>query len=395
MSNIQKLVQDNEGNTNTLLTNLGSQKISKDNAANTLEANNANRAATLFQSALANLPQGANLPGGKGFDTYSSDFNSLSDAEKAAVMGQEAYSQGIKAGLEPQAVWNGIQNAATAAYKQQNIDRENRALAEKTQNDVVRAQIAMMNAQTNLASKQAGMADAAAIAAVPGGTDYLSAFHNAAAGGGHSKDLNSTVLSTLSDYISNGDFTNAKTALTNYVLAGAPTGTKTIVDGLQQVSGIVPSLIAKINALPADQRTGLLTGNIQDLATKLGKNPDPALQTLGAEFGHLQLIYNANVFGKRAVVSNNPILNNLYPSIKDGASLNISTLQGLLNTANDTLNAEVKSKVGETPFSSIYGDSGVLGGAKPTWQGIPVGQTMINKKDGKTYTITASGPVLK
>jgi hypothetical protein len=302
------------------------------------------------------------------------DPSQLSAAQKSAFESSSAYQQGTKAGLSPQAILGDVQNA----IKTSKASLAQSQLQEKTNNDIARAQIAMFVAQTNAADKEAAAISAGTIANSTGGGPYLAAMNAIAPD--LSKAQNTTLADSLAASLSGGDTKTAKTTLTNAVLKGLPTSDQSMYGGLQEISGVVSKLRADIAALPKDQQTGFLTGNFQQIAEKVGQNPSPQLATINAEFQHIQKVYVRSVFGVRAAAaaSGSSIFNSILPSITDTKSLNLSTLQGLLDTANDSLNSVVSSKISQDNFQAIYGDSGVLGTGTTTSATAPAAPTISN-----------------
>ena len=128
---------------------------------------------------------------------------------------------------------------------------------------------------------------------------------------------------------------------------------------LQGLPTIMNQVTAAIKALPADQQPGLLNGTWQDIAAKFGQNPDPQLQTLASEMGHVQKNYITAVYGMRAASNqSDSIFANLFPSGTDSASLSFSIAQGLVNTAQSTIDAKVQATIGSDSFNQIFGQGG-------------------------------------
>lgn len=301
---------------------------------------------------------------------FNSDVQSYLDTGKATPGLQKVIDLGSGAGYNPDETVSLLAAGTKQAVTQQD------------------ASVRLAQAQASLALSQAKFYkdedERAAIANTPSGGNYISAFNTASALGGQGDKKTSQTLQTLKDAVVAGDTTQAKNILTNYVFGSMPAADKTTIAGLSTISQYAGKLKAEIDALPANQKPDLTRGTIQEVAAKLGQNPNPELQKLGGELGHLQLMYTSNVFGKRAALSNNSKINNLFPSETDNPSLSFSKLDALLNSANDYLNGTVSSTIGSANFSAIYGNDGVLqkpqGGATIPTQG----QTQTYQ--GSTYT---------
>lgn len=347
------------------------------------------KAATLYRDTLTNLP----LTTADQLSTLPSDIGDMSPAQLSQFRSSTAYQQGHAAGLSDQAILTDLKGLSeTGNFKQQTVNLNE----QKAQTAATLATARLAISQANLADKQAGAIDAATIASTDVGKNFLAAVQVAAPG--HNKQENSDILSSLAQFTQSGQTEYAKQALTNYVFSNQPQSTKTIIGGLQQVSQYAASLKSKILALSPDQQTGFWNGNFQDIAAKFGQNPNPQLAEIGAEMGHLALLYKANVFGKRALVSSDASLKNLFPAITDTASLNFSTLNGMLDTANATLNSTVSSTIGDDLFQKIYGTGGVIGSAKsttpPLTAKVPQGSTAgYSPSTGHWYAKDASGKV--
>lgn len=385
--NMQATVSSVNNNIANILSSASAAQTSTAQTATT----NQKDALTQADNALQNLPQPQQLA------TLPTDYSSLSGDQQDMVKNTEAFALLKKGGMSDQAAYSAVQTAATSSFKQQAAT----TAANNANTAAQRAEISAYTAQANLANKQAAAVDAGTIAATPGGNDYLSAFQLAEAGSKNTAAQNSTTLSTLSQFLQNGDTTHAKQLITNYVLSAEPASTKTIVDGLQDVAGYADTLKAKIAALPADEQSGFLSGNFSDIANKFGQNPSPQLAEIGREFAHLGLIYKSEVFGKRAAVSNDSTLSSMFPDIKDTDSLNFSTLDAMNDTANQILNGKVSAVIGQDTFNNIYGDAGVLGKGTSTaapasfsigGQSVSVGQ-QIQYKNGQTGTVGSDGTI--
>lgn len=329
------------------------------------------KATTAYRDTLTQLP----LSQADQMSSLPSDWDKLSPSQQNTIQGTTAYQQGKSAGLSDQAILGDMRTlSSSGSFAQQKI-----------QNQAVQAQARLAIAQANLADKQAGTIDAATLATAPGGGDFLSAFQLAQAGTKMTAQQNSDTLSTIARFAQSGDLVHARQALTNYIFGSESSTVQSITSGLQDVSGYSDKLKAKISALPADQQSGFLQGNFADIAAKFGQNPDPQLKELGQEFGHLGLIYKAEVFGKRALVSNDSTLSNLFPTITDNNSLNWTTLTAMQNTANDILNGKVQSKIGGQLFQNIYGDGGVLGNQSKAPSSQPANTTQMIGPGGTFY----------
>lgn len=369
-----------------------SNMLSEINKTQEFQAGEKDKAQTAYRLSLTQLPQDKRLT------DLPDNISDLTPEQQSLLKNQTAYQQGIAAGFTPQSLLTDIKTSVASSFKQQKIDQDNTKLAI----DATKAQIQANTATLDNALKTGKLLDmqiqqgqSAGFQNHPLGNDFYQAIQSL------NPKSNDQIFTNISGLLTAGNTDGAKTALTNYIFANEPASTKSIINGLQDVAGYAQTLKDKIAALPKDQQTGLLAGNFQALSEKFGQSGNSQLAEIGREFGHLALIYKSEVFGKRAVVSNDSTLSTLYPSIKDTSDLNFATFDAMTNTANEVLNGKVKAVLPAAQYQAIYGDNGVLSKATPsktdagTWQGLQVGSVMTNKNDGKLYTITATGPVLK
>ena len=289
------------------------------------------------------------------------DTATFTPAQMATLQGAPGYSALISAGLSPNGALGYIKNAATGNSQ---ISKEN-ALAEKTQTDTAKAQISLMNAQANDAYLDAKtkdleitQANMQSVASVKGGA-YMDALNTL--GNNQTTAQGKQSLNTMAALAQGGDENGMKQNLVNDVTKTLPTADQGTFTGIYSTAVAAGSLMAKIQALPASQKAGIINGNIQDIATKFGQNPDPALQSVAAEAAHLSTLYKANVFGKRAVTSSIPGLDSLLGSAKNNESLNVTDIQAFQSTANDVLGGLLQSKIGSDSYQKIFGDSGAMG----------------------------------
>lgn len=289
------------------------------------------------------------------------DTATFTPAQMATLQGTPGYSALISANLSPNDALGYIKNAATGNSQ---ISKEN-ALAEKTQTDTAKAQISLMNAQANDAYLDAKtkdleitQANMQSVASVKGGA-YMDALNTL--GNNQTTAQGKQSLNTMAALAQGGDENGMKQNLVNDVTKTLPTADQGTFTGIYSTAVAAGSLMAKIQALPASQKAGIINGNIQDIATKFGQNPDPALQSVAAEAAHLSTLYKANVFGKRAVTSSIPGLDSLLGSAKNNESLNVTDIQAFQSTANDVLGGLLQSKIGSDSYQKIFGDSGAMG----------------------------------
>lgn len=295
-----------------------------------------------------------NLPQGVADEVSKMDPNNLSAQNLAVLKGTPGYNALISAGFTPADAVGYINSAAVG----------NKMSIAQT-----KANISLTLEQLKLTEDQDAMVQSSVIANAPGGTAYLSAIQAAQAAGNYSASKNKATVQGLSDAVSSGDFNGAKNLVTNYVLSGGGSSSFTsALSSLKTVSGATAPLIARLKTLPISQQPGFWNGNIQSLATKLGQNPDPQLQQIGTELTHINAAYARALLGLRgantAAGGKGPF-SDLLGSSKDSTSLTLTDLQAFNNTANDLLNSQVSSTIGQDNFNTIYGSGGVLGSTKP------------------------------
>lgn len=346
--NMSNTVSTITANVQNMLATIQGQKVQASQFAQTEQ----DKATTTYSSMLQNLPQPdvlSNLP---------SDYGSLSKDQLSTLQNTSAYQQGIKAGMSPQAILSDIKAAATSskvAIAKQNAD-------EKAQNDAVRAQIAMFNAQTNAADKMAAAADAQRIATTNvstpnGGTgsDFLEAFKIAQNAGGHTKQENNDSLNNIADFLEAGKTDQAKQALQNYVLKGMPTADRQVAQGFMDVSGFAKEIQKELAALPADKQTGLINGKLNDVAEKLGQTTDPQLAQLKASVDHFKVAYTTLLAGRRGNSQYTNMIGQLLPSTSDNPDLNAAKIAAIANTSDTFMRSAVGGIIGSDTYDKIYG----------------------------------------
>jgi len=270
-------------------------------------------------------------------------------AQLATLQGAPGYQSLIKGGLNPQQALGYIQSAANGnaeTAKQQTIA-----------NQAVTAQAAAENAQANYYSKLGTEADNSTWQSLPMGGDFQAAINTVAT----TNSQKATLSSSISSLLAAGNTDAAKIALSNAALnpKGVTTGFNSALQNVAVMAMAAAPLIADINALPASQKSGLLNGSIQSLASSLGQNPDPALQKIGMELAHFAPIYAASVVGVRGAsqtAQGKGTFADLIPNMKDGASLSITDLQALVSTATDLTNSALQAKLDPATYQAIYGN---------------------------------------
>lgn len=349
------------------------------------------KATTAFQAALAtpSITEQATAD----LSALPSDWNTMTPAQKqkalASVGGLFTLAQktgnynGTDGNFDPAQAWTAVQGGLTNSIKQQKQD----VAAMKAQSDIASATIRAQLAQANLADKQAAAVSTQTLASVGNGA-YMTAFGNAQLAGNYSKAKVAANLDTLAGYAANGDVNNLKNGIAKFALSTSQADADTFT-GLQALSSTLSGLKAKIAALPADQQTGFLNGNVNDIAAKYGQSTDPKLRTIGQEFAHLGVYYGKAIGGVRGAVSaagsNGTVFQSLVPNIKEGKNLILSDIDGFNNTAADLVDNTVAAKIGQDTFSQIYGDSVFPKAAAPA-AAAPVTMYL----NGKSYPIDPS-----
>jgi len=255
----------------------------------------------------------------------------------------------------------------------------------KTNSDIARAQILNAVSQANYYDKLSAQSDLATLSSVGNGV-YTTALRDIQNSSNMTKEKSATALQNLSATAATGSETALKNNIVSLALSSsAPADVSTYV-GLQSVADSLNRVKAEIATLKPEEQTGFINGNIQDLASKFGQNPDPKLQTIGQELKHLSVYYAKAITGVRgaaSAASGNSAFNSLVPSMKDSASLTMSDIQAFNNTANDILNGVVRSKLPNS-FDTIFPDGKVLGSASGSSSAPTKGQTQ--SYNGASYT---------
>ena len=345
--------------TKSLATDLASQNqnaAARKEQADTLAANTQAKATTAFQSALNNpsiTPGAAST-----LENLPSNWNDMTAVQKAQAqditgglfdMADKTGTYGdMSTDAGKAAAWTAIQGSLTNSIKQQTRDVATQ-----------RAQIALLTAQTNAANKQIAATSAATLASTPQGQGFLDGYQTA---GIHNKDKNSETLQSIESKVSSGNIKSAQEEIVNAALSTGSATDVRMYNTLQGLPDIMNTITTAIKKLPADQQPGLLNGTWQNIAAKFGQNPDPALRTIAAEMGHVQKNYITGVYGMRAAsLQSDSIFNNLFPAGTDSASLSFSVASGLINTAKDTLNSQVKARLGSSAYSQIFNGGDAAG----------------------------------
>jgi hypothetical protein len=321
----------------------------------------------------------------------------MSAADMATLTKAPGYQALIKAGLSPDDALGYIKNAATG--NKQQIAQTKADVAVKN------SQIALNNSlsqnalrQATLAEKQSSGIDVATLSSVANGV-FADAFRNAQLSGNYNKEKSMTSLNDLASYAASGDIKNLKNGIVKFALSSSQADSDTY-SALNTLATTLTDIKTRISALPKDQQTGIINGNVVDVAAKLGQSADPQLRTLGQELNHLTPYYAKAILGVRgatAAASGNSVFSNLVPNIKEGKALLFSDIDGFVNTANDLTNNTVANRIGQDTFNNIYGTNGVLGTQPkqpPLTATVPSGSTpAYSASTGHWYAKDASGKV--
>ena len=229
--------------------------------------------------------------------------------------------------------------------------------------DLTKAQIEAANSETEANSKVLNSQLTDSISSFTGSTAkdgtqidggaYNDAVSSISTAGKLTITQQNSLQGAVQTALAGGDTAQAKNAIKVAALSTLPAQDKQTVTGLETVASAAYDVLMKLQQLPADQQTGFINGNLQQLATKFGQNPDPKLQTFATELTHFGNIYKANVLGKRAVTSTNGTTFNI-PGAGDSSSLVGSDLTAIINTSNDYLKGTLSSVIDSPTYDSIF-----------------------------------------
>jgi hypothetical protein len=194
------------------------------------------------------------------------------------------------------------------------------------------------------------------------------------------------VSSQINSNLNSGDMGRAKDAILTAALRSSPVDQRNqaiarmqAIDSLNVIQTMLNSYVKKTGD------TGILSGNVQKTAEKLGSSGDPELANIGNQIALAMQAYRKGMSGSAFSVTEAAEYAKIFPDITNVNKFNNEKIQSLLEVFNRNQKTFLSATIGPTNYDAIFG--------KPQIQSLQVFQTSEPEKFEKF--MTAYGDVIE
>lgn len=187
---------------------------------------------------------------------------------------------------------------------------------------------------------------------------YISAFNQAIIGLPAQQAKNAKQV--LADALQSGDKDQIKQTIINTAMAGVPQGEVTnaigrasAVDSLQNISNLLAEAKAK------GVNTGIISGNIQQIAQSLGQSGNPDLAYIGTQMNLALNTYRKAVTGVAFSPQELAQYKQIFPDLTNTSKLNEATTQSLIDAFNNNNKSVIGYKIGAKNYDAVFGPQSV------------------------------------
>lgn len=161
---------------------------------------------------------------------------------------------------------------------------------------------------------------------------------------------------TFNSLVNNNDLKGAKEYLARVAVSSAPTADQTqIIGRLQAVDALteVKSLLNQAKAKGAS--TNIVSGNLANIASKLGANQNPDLNYIGNRITSILQTYRRSMTGVAFSPSESKQYEKIFPDITDTGSLNTTKINALIDSLDSNNRSAMSFYIGPSNYDSIFG----------------------------------------
>jgi len=319
----------------------------------TLKANTQAKATTAFQNSLK-TPSITSAQADI-LSALPSNWNDMSEAQRKQAQNiagglwnmaeQTGDYNDANGNFNPSLAWTAIQGGLTNSLAQQ-----------KTTSQINAANLRNVLLQNKVLNMQKEKMASEGYLTTQNGGSFAKAYNNIVANGGKDKineATGSSIHGTIGEYLSN-DPEQAKTELKNFAISSMETVDKNVYTSLSTIQSMSNDISKFMNSLPADQKTGLLNGTMNDLFKYLGQTNKPALSEFQSLIDHQSMLYSALLAGKRFTAQQVKAVKDLFPSASDSVALNLAKINALNQTVKTVQDSAMQQIMGAENYNSIY-----------------------------------------
>jgi hypothetical protein len=158
----------------------------------------------------------------------------------------------------------------------------------------------------------------------------------------------------ISDDLSNGNYLSAVQTLKTAARTTAETESRKAEEGRDMMIKNLGDALATLNEYKSKGgNIGLITGNVEDLASKLGTVKNKELRKLGTRFSQFLIEFRRAYTGATFTPQESAQYEALLPSIKGNFALNTAKIEGLAQQAQSNSDNFYRSKLGDSLYNNL------------------------------------------
>lgn len=162
------------------------------------------------------------------------------------------------------------------------------------------------------------------------------------------------ITTNIMSAVNSGNEAQAKQAVIGAVKDALPSTSLDMFNGYETVASNLAMIKQDIANLPADQKTGFVSGNWTNALTKLGTTNSALKSKIETEIKAATQAYVNQISGKQFTDKERKAYGEVMPSITKDQTLNTSTMEGFLSTVASTRAGLIKGTIGEQNYNAIF-----------------------------------------
>lgn len=200
---------------------------------------------------------------------------------------------------------------------------------------------------------------------------------------------------TFNQLVNSGDIQGAKDFVIRVAASSLPTIEQTQVIGRSEALNALTDIQSLLDqAKVKSNDTGLVTGTLVNLSTKLGQNNDADLQYIGSRIQQQLQVYRRAMTGVAFSPQESQQYEKIFPDITNVNDLNTTKIQALADGLSGNNRADLEFAVGKSNYDQLFSPTPSQlpsDKAAATTQSPAVNAGSTVTYQGKQYTVDANG----
>lgn len=168
------------------------------------------------------------------------------------------------------------------------------------------------------------------------------------------KQYNGAIISALAS----GNTEQARTLIASAVYDAANSTTQEKLDGRSETLDALTTIKDALQSYyDKGGSTGIFRGTEEDIMKAVGRISDPTLRSIATRIQSAIINYRRSVSGAAFTESEAAQYESLFPNIKNGAELNLNTIDTLMSTFNNATERFYRDRIGESNYNAIFSGS--------------------------------------